>query len=901
MLYATVKLKSFYAVLAIVLVFIQLLNHSGHQNSGLSTATINVLNIFLSSIVFILLGAHLGNILRTYSVAKIFASVLLIHILLKFFYYSIVQFAQPSMSVDWLLPIGPTHFTAACLIGLILVQLGRMLHQQQAVMTLVTLCILLLTYTYLKLHFFLFVLSIALGYHLEKLQTSNPIRDTFYRLLISQRIEFWFLSTLVLSFFFAILFWAAFDIGTSPAGLYATCFAFAVATLTIAILPATTHFLGWWLDWINWASRIKISPAQPAESAEERLSWSYELLTYFQQSVLWGLTLIFLAIVIAELPFRDWDINELIRWAENSFYFISVSTLVICAIYFIVRIFLSRITAVVFTLTLISFVSAINYLKIKFLGVPLMPTDFHMVNQAFDSLIFIAGEQFAVLIYGSIFLSIFGFFYLLWKFSLHLVNRKIWVALRGLIVFGLTLGFLHNPHKVFDESRIPNAWNMPGADQLYTYSGFFSSFIYKHIAGFTLEKPENYNSDSVNSLAQASNINNSAPNEKSSQIQPHVIVIQSEAFWDPGQLADGLFPEGSPGDLYNLCNTLSTIEHSCASGYVGVPSFGGMTANTEFEFLTGISLKLFPGVSVPFVHFIEKPIPSIVWRFRQAGYKTLGIHTSEGWFWNRDKSYPLLGFSDFKDVDYFKEAERNKLYVTDKAINKLILKQLQQAQEPQFIFTVTMANHGPFEDDRYQGLPPIPINWSAVPQLPGSEHQTLTTYAIGVRESRDALTELISEFQHENSPPVIILFYGDHLPILGANFKIYHDTGFKPESVGMAFQEFYSTPYLVWSNQQFDTNWPAHMPITFFGQRLTQMAGLGESGLEKTIDKLRDTNFFNKPTRADLLNNNPPRLLSDEQKQLRLLYKHAFFDAFFNQGALDFFGLTVPFPTGKSE
>ncbi|WP_331350644.1 LTA synthase family protein [Cellvibrio sp. UBA7671] len=896
--YAVIKLKAFYSALAIVFVFIQLLIQSGAQNSGISIIFINVLNICSSGLVLLLLGAHLGKLFRTYQVAKIFYSALLIHILLQYFYYSIAQYFQPSMVTEWFIPVGPTHFTAACLIGLILVQIDRVLHQKKIVMLLIMLGILGLIYTYINFHLSLCVLSVALGYYLEKRQTSKPAKDTFCHLLISQQIELWFLSALILSFFSAILFAV---IGASPTMTYAGCFGFAVATLVIAVLPITVHFLSWWIDWVSWASRTKISPAQQVGSIDKRFSSSYELLAYFQKSVLWVLTLIFLAIVMVEVPVRGWEINELIRWVENSFYFFSISAFTICLIYFVVRFFLARIAAALFTIALILLVSVINYLKVQFLGVPLMPTDFHMVNQAFDSLIFIAGKQFAVLIYGAIFSSFIGFIYLLWKFPSFLVNRKIWAALRGLIAFGLILGFLHYPNKVFDESRIPNAWDMPGAAQLYTYSGFFPSFIYKHIAGFTLEKPENYSSNSVNLLAQASNIKVDVSTEKSAQIQPHVIVIQSEAFWDPGQLADGLFPEGSPGDLDNLCSTLSTLESNCASGYVEVPSFGGMTANTEFEFLTGIALKLFPGVSVPFVHFIEKPMPSIVWRFHQAGYKTLGIHASEGWFWGRDKSYPLLGFSEFKDVDYFKEAERNKLYVTDRAINGLILQQLQQAQEPQFIFTVTMANHGPFEDDRYQGLPPISINWSAAPQLPESEHQILTTYSIGVRESRDALAELISEFQQQNSPPVTILFYGDHLPILGANFKIYHETGFKPESIGMAFQEFYSTPYLVWSNQPFDKSWPRHMPITFFGQRLTQMAGLGESGLEKTIDKLRETNFFNKPTRADLLNGNPVRLLSDEEKQLRLLYKHAFFDAFFNQGGLGFFGITDPFPIVKPE
>jgi hypothetical protein len=328
---------------------------------------------------------------------------------------------------------------------------------------------------------------------------------------------------------------------------------------------------------------------------------------------------------------------------------------------------------------------------------------------------------------------------------------------------------------------------------------------------------------------------------------------------------------------------------------VEVPSFGGMTANTEFEFLTGISMRFLPDVAVPFVHFIEKPTPSIAWRFRQAGYHTLGLHTSEGWFWNRDKAYPRLGFNEFKDVRYFNDVERNDFYVADTAISQMIMQQVQTAQQPQFIFSVTMANHGPFDDTRFQRLAPVPINWQAVPNLSNSQHQALSTYSIGVREARTALNELVNGFRQKNSPPVIIVFYGDHLPILGADYRIYHETGFKPENLNQPFQELYSTPYLVWSNRELGLEWPQQLPITLLGRQLAQAAGLGESGLEQTIAKLNHTHYLSRPTRADAQTNQQQKILSHEEKQALKLYRHAFFDAFFDQNALDYFGITKPF------
>ena len=904
MLLTLKKTTTLQSIFIAAFIFLHLLSisSSGIEYANHSSAIINGAIIFLQGTLLLLIGAHIAQLQQTLSLRNIFFPLLAIHCLLQFFYSSAYDFFLPTTTNTWLTLQEPAKFTAVSLLGLLLIQVSRLFRYELPLVVGLTLTLLIADFIrpndYLSIYLLPCILA---GFYLHQWHGQQFNLQPLHQALFARRLPTWFFIALIMSGFMAIIPPLMFNKSTPTLTLYLLSLILSFSCLLFAASPFAKSFSAWWLGWILWITRTSIKHALSTEPFTAKLTRTYRIFTYLQHSLVRVLLITAFAIVIIELPIRGWENNEFILWIENSAYFVMVSVVVIFSTYFILRSFFSRIAAAIFTLLLASLISTINYLKMQFLGVPFMPTDFHMANQAFASLAFITNKNAVIFIYATLSLSMIGSIYLLWKWHSYIINKNIWIFLRGAIAIGAVFYFLRDPHALFDESRLPNAWQMPGADQLYEYSGVFSGFIYKHIGGFNLEKPENYTSDSVHLLAQKSNITIQHSDITSTQALPHVIVIQSEAFWDPAQLGAELFPEGSPGDLQSICNSFPASTQGCAAGYVGVPSFGGMTANTEFEFLTGIPLQFFPGVAVPYVHFIEKPMPSIVWRFRQAGYHTLGVHSSEGWFWNRDKAYPRLGFDDFKDVRHFNNAERNQFYVTDKAMNQLLVDEIHAATTPQFIFSVTMANHGPFDDTRFQGLAPVPINWQAVPDLSESQHQALNTYAIGVREARIALTDLIHEFQPENSPPIIIVFYGDHLPILGANFKIYHETGFKPEANNTPFQELYSTPYLVWSNRPLAATWPQHMPIPLFGQHLTQAAGLGESGLEQTLQILSKTAFLNQPTRADLLASKVQPTLSASEKELRTLYNHAFFDAFFNQGALDYFGLKTPLSNTTAE
>ena len=68
-----------------------------------------------------------------------------------------------------------------------------------------------------------------------------------------------------------------------------------------------------------------------------------------------------------------------------------------------------------------------------------------------------------------------------------------------------------------------------------------------------------------------------------------MIVIMNESFADFRKLGDIQLNQ-------NILENWDALTENVVKGYVSVPIFGGWTANSEFEFLTGFSNAFFPSV-----------------------------------------------------------------------------------------------------------------------------------------------------------------------------------------------------------------------------------------------------------------------------------------------------------------
>ena len=132
-----------------------------------------------------------------------------------------------------------------------------------------------------------------------------------------------------------------------------------------------------------------------------------------------------------------------------------------------------------------------------------------------------------------------------------------------------------------------------------------------------------------------------AAKEQFDSEKPTVIAIMNETFSDLSIYQNMRAGYEGPQYFKSLSNCLSR-------GKLYVSAYGGGTANTEFEFLTGNSMNFLPSGSIPYQQYILGPTDSLATLLKGYGYETRAFHPGEQTSWQRNIAYPRLGFNSFK-------------------------------------------------------------------------------------------------------------------------------------------------------------------------------------------------------------------------------------------------------------
>jgi hypothetical protein len=254
---------------------------------------------------------------------------------------------------------------------------------------------------------------------------------------------------------------------------------------------------------------------------------------------------------------------------------------------------------------------------------------------------------------------------------------------------------------------------------------------------------------------------------------PDVVAVQSESFFDARRLSGAIDPKV-------LANFDRLASRASYSGRLQVPAFGANTMRTEFAFLSGLPNEAL-GVHRfnPYLQLCKAPVWTIAAQLRAMGYRTVCIHPFASSFFDRDEVYPNLGFDAFLDIDSFPDAERNGPYISDRAVAGKIEAVLGESDQPQFIFAITMENHGKWETDRLAGRAE-PVDLSNPPL--GSVE--LGLYLHHLRNADAMLGQIARALKARQGDGVLCLF-GDHVPSLP---DLYKRVGFEDTR----------TDYLVW-------------------------------------------------------------------------------------------------------
>ncbi len=246
---------------------------------------------------------------------------------------------------------------------------------------------------------------------------------------------------------------------------------------------------------------------------------------------------------------------------------------------------------------------------------------------------------------------------------------------------------------------------------------------------------------------------------------PDIVVVQSESLFDPARLRDVLTGRYLR-DYHRLTKTAS-------AGDLQVPTFAGGTIRTEFEVLTGAPLTSLGGVQYPWLELDRTEYPGLTRVLDDHGYHSVAIHPNSSAFWNRAATYPALGFDRFIDGESFPKDRIVGLFTSDAAMTDRVLAELADDGPPQFVFAISMENHGPF--DWRPGLDPDRLAALQMPETLGAGGRLWLGNYLYLLDDADQQLGRLADALAKRQRRTLLLFYGDHLPGLA---PVYDQLGF---------------------------------------------------------------------------------------------------------------------------
>jgi phosphoglycerol transferase MdoB-like AlkP superfamily enzyme len=415
-------------------------------------------------------------------------------------------------------------------------------------------------------------------------------------------------------------------------------------------------------------------------------------------------------------------------------------------------------------------VYAVNALKVSNLNTPLMPADFRMLGQLRRGGMKLLGSYLPASPWPYLALAAaIAVIVVAWRieppmFARRTRGKRLVSGLALLALIGTLFAGMPGWMKIYGGRHL---WLEPwSATATAEHSGLVSSLMMFHLhQGHARKKPDAAAAQQLIDRADVALREKLQGPARNAGEEPDIVVVQSESFFDPS-IMKGY-------EQADLTPNLHRLAAQGESGPLHVPTYGGGTIRTEFEVLTGLSLRYFDDLQFPYLQMSGKVVPSMVRALRSHGYETVALHGNDPGFWNRNTAFRAIGFDRFVSRSSFpKNAAMDGQYMADSAMTDEIMAQLKNQGPPQFLFAISIEAHGPYD------VPPANAaerDAIAVPEgVTGKNKLELQNYLYHMRHADQELGRLADLLSHRERP-TLLLFYGDHLPALT---DTYNTTGF---------------------------------------------------------------------------------------------------------------------------
>ena len=461
-------------------------------------------------------------------------------------------------------------------------------------------------------------------------------------------------------------------------------------------------------------------------------------------------------------------------------------------------------TGAAFANAIVCALSVANRVKIEIRDEPVFPRDFALLREAGDALgsyhlRFPVGEiAFAAVVT----LCLFGLGVMTTVGASRRAQERSQRILRGwrgrcLGVALCVAAFAVLTLTVYASNDLYNSLEASSPYRLsvvFNENGFLYNFCHQFTT-YQVERPDGYDKSEAQSWDEA------APAESDAPKAVNVVLVMNEAFSDITDAPAFAFPPDN--DPLARLHEIQADPHAVSLRLV-VPGFAGGTANTEFDVFTGMQTNAIGAGTTSAMRTVNRNLDTLFRAFSDDGYRAVFYHPGDAWFYNRENVYRWFGASETLFVEEMENPEYKGRWVTDDYLAGLIEAAFDKSASdgvPLFHASTTIQNHMGYPYSKYgdgHEYAPVPLHTEVTPDV----RESLEVYAEGVRDA-DRMLGRLRDFFATRPEPVLLIYYGDHLPYLGDGHLAYEeldmDAG-KPDAERENPFSSYETPCVIWAN-----------------------------------------------------------------------------------------------------
>ena len=320
-----------------------------------------------------------------------------------------------------------------------------------------------------------------------------------------------------------------------------------------------------------------------------------------------------------------------------------------------------------------------------------------------------------------------------------------------------------------------------------------------------INQPSSYSEETMKEISNDGALTTSETSLPSEE-RPNIIFVQLESYFDPTEVEWLRFSEDPIPNLRKLYKEYS-------SGYFKVPSVGAGTANTEFEVLTGMSMRFFGPGEYPYKTYVKTHVlESAATALTSLGYGAEALHNNGGNFYSRAKVFNDMGFDHYTSKEFMNILKTTpKGWATDDILVPNIMESMDTTAGQDFVFTVSVQGHGDYPTEPTLENPEIKVTG-----VEDEGKRNAWEYYVNLVHAMDEFAGDLVRAVEERNEPTVLVFYGDHLPTMNLEAK------------DLKSRYLYNTNYVIWDNiglEKKDGNVAAYQVMADVFERLDIHAG----------------------------------------------------------------------------